>query len=321
MDVESVLKKYGLTPKHIFGQNFMIDENVLDRIVACADIQPGSIVIEIGPGVGNLTRKLLEKGAKVLTIEKDENFKPILRKLAKEFPGHLEMVWGDALKIQEWKVKSEEWKGGNKYKIVGNIPYYITGKLLPLLLNFSPSPENITLLVQKEVAERMVAKPGQMSLLSLAVQLKSEPTLEFVVPAKAFYPAPKVDSAVVRLNLSASVIPVSTKEPLWATAGRPESMHLNHGSRTARAGVQSDTALVASGMTISLELEKQIFKLAKAGFRGKRKTLLNTLSGNLGFKKTEVEKLLKDSKIDPQTRPQELSIENWLSLAKSFNSK
>lgn len=336
--VEQILKKYGLTPKHIFGQNFLIDESVLDKIVEVANIVPGDKVIEVGPGVGNLTRKLLEKGAEVFAVEKDENFKPILRGLGKEYPGQLEVFWGDALKADFIALVGSsprvgEVRRGTKikelnhdtslnpsylrrgihtnYKIIGNIPYYITGKLIPILLDLNPRPVSITLLVQKEVAERMVALPGEMSLLSLAVQMKSSPTYELTVPARSFYPAPKVDSAVIKL-LPFSVIPEATSE---AESSRQARAVRDPGLKDGQmdAGSRSQTRL--SRMTNE---EKKIFKLAKAAFRGKRKTLLNTLSGNLGHKKEEVEAALLKCGIDPKTRPQELSLEQWLKLSKHF---
>jgi 16S rRNA (adenine1518-N6/adenine1519-N6)-dimethyltransferase len=145
------------------------------------------------------------------------------------------------------------------------------------LLNLNPIPESVTLLVQKEVAERMVAKPGQMSLLALAVQMKSQPELVFHVLARSFYPMPKVDSAVIRLQVI--------------------------GDRL-------------QGENQDEEMEKQIFKITRAAFRGKRKTLLNSLSGNLGLSKEEVETTLSKCNINPKTRPQELNIEEWMNLTK-----
>jgi 16S rRNA (adenine1518-N6/adenine1519-N6)-dimethyltransferase len=315
--VEELLQQYGLSPNKILGQNFLVDELVLENIVEAADIHSGDFVIEIGPGIGNLTRKLLEKGAKVFAIEKDRGFSPILNALAKEFEGKLYIEWGDALKISNYKLQIANWMQGQPlsasghshltrgesrprfpsgYKVIGNIPYYITGKLVPLLLNLESKPESITLLVQKEVAERMTAKAGDMSLLSLAVQMKSVPEMKFKVLARSFYPMPKVDSSVVRLQIS------NVKFPISKQIQNPKLKNLNVNS----SSVQEITA----------EEEGKIFKLAKAAFLGKRKTLLNSLSSNLGLSKEVVEKALISCKIDVKARPQELYIEKWLYLTK-----
>lgn len=318
--VEELLQHYGLSPNKILGQNFLVDELVLENIVEAADIHSGDFVIEIGPGIGNLTRKLLEKGAKVFAIEKDRGFSPILNALAKEFEGKLYIEWGDALKITDYELRIADWMQGQPlsasghspltrgeprpralggYKIIGNIPYYITGKLVPLLLNLESKPESITLLVQKEVAERMTARAGDMSLLSLAVQMKSVPEMKFKVLARSFYPMPKVDSSVVRLQISNFKFPISNESSNFKIKNK---------------GMDSGSHKASSGMTG--EEEKQIFKLAKAAFLGKRKTLLNSLSSNLGLSKEVVEKALISCNIDAKARPQELSIEKWLYLTK-----
>lgn len=194
--LKNLLAHYGLNPNKTYGQHFLMDETVLEDMIDAAGVTDGEQVIEIGPGIGNLTERLLERGAKVFAIEKDEQFLPVLKKLQKR---HLKLEYqmADALKFN-FKEKNLD-----EYKVVANIPYYITGKIVQLFLQQEVRPISMTLLMQKEVAQNLTAKPGQLNLLAISAQIFGEARLIMNVPAHKFYPAPKVDSAVVHLQLFA----------------------------------------------------------------------------------------------------------------------
>lgn len=191
--IQEKLKRYHIKPAHILGQNFLLDELIIEDTVNAALVSSADTVVEIGPGIGTLTEALLKRGARVIAIEKDERFVPALKALKKEY-GTLEWHLGDALKFNFAMLPAE-------YKVVANIPYYITGKLIQVLLGVQPKPQSITLLVQKEVAENITAKPGALNLLGISVQLVAHPKIVLPVPAEKFYPAPKVDSAVVHIQI------------------------------------------------------------------------------------------------------------------------
>jgi 16S rRNA (adenine1518-N6/adenine1519-N6)-dimethyltransferase len=201
MDIETMknkLRGYGIKPNFTFGQNFLMDEIVLEDIIDSSGITNEDAVLEIGPGICNLTERLCSGAKFVLAIDKDPKFLPILHSLKKENK-NLRFEIADALEFnfQDF-IKSQ---GFNSYKVVANIPYYITGKILQMLMTAKFKPTSITILTQKEVAINLSARPGDLSILAISVQLFGEPKLIQVVPARSFYPAPKVDSAVVQINL------------------------------------------------------------------------------------------------------------------------
>ncbi len=180
--------------KKSFGQNFLVDQSVVKKIIQAAEIMNGERVLEIGPGTGNLTEALLEAGANLTAIEAD---KDLLPGLGERFQDALHLVNDDALQTDLSALGFEE----GKYKLIANIPYNITSALLERFLTLSPRPSRMVLMVQKEVGERLTAKPTDMSLLSVAAQTYAVVKRVTRVPAGAFRPAPKVDSAVVQLDL------------------------------------------------------------------------------------------------------------------------
>ncbi len=296
--IKTLLSRYGLKPNFTYGQNFLIDEVVLEDMVDASGISKEDLVLEIGPGIGNLTRKLCERAGFVLSVEKDPKFQPILYNIKKDFRDNFRYEIFDALEFdyQDFlenytrheisELKTNDTNSGHSgevrklvspYKVVANIPYYITGKILEMFMTSKNKPSSITVLTQKEVAERVVAKAGGMSLLSISVQLYGEPKIISIVPARSFYPAPKVDSAVLKIDLF--------EKPKY-----------------------------------EIEDEKKFFKVLKACFSGKRKQIHNTLSGNFGLPKEKVLEVLSELSIDPKIRPQELEIEQWVELVKKISS-
>lgn len=181
--------------KHL-GQNFLADRGAIAAVAEAAAVGRGDLVLEIGPGTGNLTEELLSRGARVVALEKDAELLPVLRGrfLAQIESGQLDLREGDALEFDASSLPAGEWK------LVANIPYYITGAILERYLGGARQPSRASLLVQKEVAERAAAKSGRESLLSISVKAYGEPRVARKVPAGAFRPAPKVDSAVLAVD-------------------------------------------------------------------------------------------------------------------------
>lgn len=191
------LAAHGLMARKSFGQHFLLDLNITRKIARLAEVPPGAIVIEVGPGPGGLTRALLETGAKVVAVEKDERFRPLLEDLATATQGALSLVIGDALTVDEAALAS-----GAPAHVVSNLPYNVGTPLLIKWLTGPWTPASLTLMFQKEVAERIAAEPGASAYGRLAViaQATSDAQVVMDVPARAFTPPPKVDSAVVRLT-------------------------------------------------------------------------------------------------------------------------
>jgi 16S rRNA (adenine1518-N6/adenine1519-N6)-dimethyltransferase len=256
-----------LQPKKSKGQHWLTDNDALESICNSAKLKPGEQVFEIGPGTGELTAKLLEHGAKVTALEYDPELIPALRSRFKN-------IGEDKLQLLEGDIRTYNFTDISRsdYKIVANIPFYLTANLMRRLTDdIASKPSTVVLLVQKEVAERVAAKPGAMSIIAVAAQFYYIVELGPVVKAELFIPPPKVDSQVLVMTYR--------KEPLYPDI---------------------DTGL--------------FFRIVKAGFSQRRKTLLNTLSSGLRMSRNEVETLLQQVNIQPQTRAQSLNLDNWFDL-------
>jgi len=262
LDVRSLLRQYGLHPSKGLGQNFLVEDAALRKIAALADLGPEDAVLEVGPGLGNLTRYLALSARSVVAVELDGSLFPVLRAVLAPYP-NVRLIQGDILAFSTTELMQV---GG--YVVVANLPYYITSAVIRHLLSGELRPRRAVLTVQREVAERLCAAPGDMSLLALSVQVYGKPEIVARLPAHAFYPAPRVDSAVVRLEVYPQpVIPADRLE--------------------------------------------QFFRLAKAGFSQKRKTLRNALAGGLGIPAVQSGELLEAAQIDPRRRAETLSLEEW----------
>ncbi|RME69428.1 MAG: 16S rRNA (adenine(1518)-N(6)/adenine(1519)-N(6))-dimethyltransferase RsmA [Chloroflexi bacterium] len=193
--ITELLQKYNLRPRKGLGQNFLVDPHHLGRIIEAAELTPEDVVLEIGPGPGTLTRLLVESARQVIAVELDAAMVNLLRQ---ELGHHsnLALVQADILQVDLPALIG----GTRRYKVVANLPYYITSAVLRHILETVPRPACVVVTVQKEVAQRIVASPGQMSLLAVSVQFYGRPTLVHRIPAGAFYPPPKVDSAVLRID-------------------------------------------------------------------------------------------------------------------------
>lgn len=201
MNTRELIRRYGVQPKQSLAQNFLLDPTHLTRIAAAAELLATDTVLEIGPGLGTLTGILAAQAGRVIAVELDDRLIPLLEEQFADWP-QVQIVHGDILELApDTLFHSAEPIGRVRYKVVANLPYYITSAVLRHLLEAANRPTRIVVLVQKEVAERICAQPGDLSLLAVSVQYYAEPTLVHHVPAGAFYPPPKVDSAVLRLDV------------------------------------------------------------------------------------------------------------------------
>ena len=270
---QHILKVFHLRASKKLGQNFLIDAAVVRGIVEAAELQEGDRVLEIGPGIGTLTQGLAESGAQVTAVELDKKLPAVLAETLKGYE-NVRIVQGDILKTD-----IRELMGDAPFKVAANLPYYITTPILMALLEQRLPIRKIVTMVQKEVAERMIAPPGSKTYgaLSVAVQYYTVPEIVLDVPPKSFIPAPEVDSVVIACEVR----------------GEPPVM---------------------------VRDEKLFFRVVKAAFGQRRKTISNALKG-AGFLKDEVQEALEKAGIEAARRGETLSLEEFAQLADAFTMK
>ncbi len=196
MDPRTLLRQWGIRPSKGLGQNFLVDQAALEKIVAAAELAPGDVVLEIGAGLGALTERLARNAGRVVAVELDERMKGVLRETLSGLD-NVALVQGDILALDP----TELVRPATRYKVVANLPYYITSAVLRHLLEASLRPQRMVVTVQREVAERIVAGPGEMSLTAVSVQFYGQPKLLFRIKPGSFFPSPGVESAVVRVDM------------------------------------------------------------------------------------------------------------------------
>jgi 16S rRNA (adenine1518-N6/adenine1519-N6)-dimethyltransferase len=272
LNVPALLRDYHLSPKKGLGQNFLVDPSALKELVKVAEIPPEAAVLEVGPGIGSLTRYLAQVSRRVVAVELDEGLIPLLQRVLSAW-NNIEIIQGDIMDLDPAMIVGEE-----DYYVVANIPYYITSMLIRHLLEARTKPGRMVLTVQREVAERICAMPGDLSLLALSVQVYGSAKQVLRIPAGSFYPIPKVDSTAVRVDLFLQ------------------------------------PAIPAERLNL-------FFRLAKAGFSQKRKTLRNALSAGLHLPAEKIEKIIEMSGIDPRRRAETLNINEWAGLTNSYQSE
>jgi len=253
LNIPTLLRQFNLHPDKSLGQNFLVDEGALAKVAAAAEIGPEDTVLEIGPGLGSLTRHLAVAARRVVAIELDEGLLPALTAVLKPH-ANVEVVQGDILNLP---LPSLGLPPG--YKVAANIPYYITSAVIRHLLEAENRPVRIVLTVQREVAERLCAQPGDMSVLAVSVQFYSVPRIVGRIPAGAFYPRPKVDSAVVRLDvLPRRAVEVKDSEVFF---------------RVVRAGFSQKRKQLRNALSGGLQLsgERVAAWLARAGLDPRRR--------------------------------------------------
>lgn len=258
--------------KKSLGQNFLQDETIIEEILKVADIGPEDHVFEVGPGTGALTKRLVERANHVVAVELDHDLVLRLQAHFQESEG-VSILEGNVLEINLNAMLQHAGCEKGKFKVVANIPYYITAPIIRTLLSLELQPKSLTLMVQKEVAERMTAKPGSMSLLSLMVQYYSDARIALLVPREAFEPQPAVDSAVVHL---------------------------------------------VPKRVFNMDEDRSLFRVARAGFAARRKTLANNLSASFGVDRTLIETMLTDQGLRTDIRAQALSLSDWEQLSKKL---
>ncbi len=302
-NIKTLLNKYGAKPSKNLGQNFLIDKNVLDKIIKTADLKPDDAVLEIGPGIGTLTQKLAKHAKKVIAIEKDKTMVEILKETLVNYK-NIEIIQGDILKIDVADLSLRGRNNGRSnlkiqiassacepprndeiknYKIVANIPYYITSPVIRKFLEAENQPESMVLMMQKEVAQRICGKPPDMTLLSASVQFYAEPKIISYVSKNCFWPSPKVDSAIIKI-----VPRYLPRDPISHETVRGRGSH------------------------------ELFFKIVKAGFSQPRKQLAGNLSTKLNLTKEKTADWLVKNNIKPTQRAETLSIEDWKNLTNSI---
>ncbi len=200
MRAKQLLQQYGLVPRKGMGQNFLVEDRYLERIVDAAEIGPCDQIVEVGPGLGNVTRALAERAGRVIAVELDRDLVRVLRETLGDLP-NVQIVAADILEVSMAQLLGP--RAIEPYKVVANLPYNITSAVLRHLLESEPRPIRLVLMVQKEVAQRITATPGEMSLLAVSIQFYGAPRIVAHVPTGAFYPRPKVNSAIVRIDVYA----------------------------------------------------------------------------------------------------------------------
>ncbi len=273
-----LIKKYDFIFQKKYGQNFLIDTRVLDKIIAAAEITKDDMVLEIGPGIGTMTQYLAEAARQVIAVEIDANLIPILKETLQDY-SNVVLLHNDILKVDITEL-ARQYNQGRPIKVVANLPYYITTPIIMGLFEKEVPVDNITVMVQKEVADRMQTGPGSKDYgaLSLAVQYYAKPYLVANVPQNCFLPRPSVGSAVIRLTRYAAP-PVQVK----------------------------DTALM--------------FRIIRASFNQRRKTLLNGLSNSpeLDFSKEQIAAAIEALKLPAAVRGETLTLNQFAQLADTLS--
>ncbi|MEO8065610.1 MAG: rRNA adenine dimethyltransferase family protein [Candidatus Doudnabacteria bacterium] len=302
IELKNYFRAHGLKPKDYLGQNFLIDEDVLREMIGIAELKPTDVVLEVGPGLGVLTKELAARCREVLAVEKDSKlFKLLKEELIASASGRLvedksqrprgSLILGQIassppeITLREKSGSSqirlfnddilkfhvaENIKG--EYKVVANIPYYLTSKLIQNFLENVHQPKLLVIMIQKEVGERIVAGPGKLSMLGISVQIYADAEIAAQVPRQSFWPVPEVDSVILK------ILPRNKYSQI------------------------TDHRL--------------FFRILKMAFAGKRKQIANSLSNGLNKPKEDITKMLRLASIDPTTRPQDVKIEQWIELYK-----
>jgi 16S rRNA (adenine1518-N6/adenine1519-N6)-dimethyltransferase len=256
-----LLRQFGVKPKKSLGQHFLIDETVLERIISAAELSPGDIVVEVGPGLGILTEGLAKQGVKVIAVELDSKLVALLKKRMASFP-NVKIIHADILKITPRQILENELAVSalfQGYKVIANLPYYITSPLLRHFFEDVLQPREMIVMVQKEVGEAMVASPGDMSLLSVKTQFYSKPSIISYVTSTSFYPPPKVDSVILRLD-------VYSQPPIDVPNAASFFDVVMHGFSAPRKQLRNSLA-----HSLDMPPGQVTLLLEKAGIEGKRR--------------------------------------------------
>ena len=278
--IKSLLNKYGTRPFKGWGQNFLVDKQVLKRVIESAELKPSDVVLEIGPGIGTLTQELAKKAGKVIAVEKDRKMVEILKETLANF-NNVEIIQADILKTKLPNYKLQT----TNYKLIANLPYYIVAPVIRKFLEqLETRPLTMVLMVQKEVAQRICAKPPDMNLLAISIQFYAKPEILFYVSKNSFWPLPKVDGAIIKITPKT----------------RGERVSLNFSNlffEIVRAGFSQPRKQIANNLSKMLAL---------------------SLPNGVKLDKERVKKWLLENKLNPTQRAETLTIEDWIKLTKSY---
>jgi 16S rRNA (adenine1518-N6/adenine1519-N6)-dimethyltransferase len=272
-NLKKLLKRYKIYPSKGLGQNFLIDRQVVKKVIRAANLKPNETVLEIGPGIGTLTEELAKKSKKVITVEKDRKMVEILKETMKDFK-NIEVVCKDILKFRPSLKKFPA-----NYKVIGNLPFYLTAPVIRKFLE--EKPKEMVFIVQKEVGQRICSKPPKMNILAVSVQVYAKPEIISFISKKSFWPQPKIDSAIMKIKLSNIV----------------SRGHQFLAKKRGRA---------------------LFFKVVKAGFSQPRKQVANNLSKKLKLDKERVKLWLLKNKVKQAQRAESLDLNDWFSLVRNF---
>ncbi|WP_206880853.1 16S rRNA (adenine(1518)-N(6)/adenine(1519)-N(6))-dimethyltransferase RsmA [Alicyclobacillus mali (ex Roth et al. 2021)] len=272
-EVKELLRRHGVIAKKGYGQNFLVDARVLDGIVRAVEPDARTVALEVGPGLGALTAALAERAKRVVAVEKDESLRPVLDEVLAPHE-NAEVVYADCLKVDLRALVAPRLDEGDRLVFAANLPYYVTTPILFQVLESGLPVSRAVVMVQREVADRMVARPGgkDYGVLSVGVQYRGEVRRLFNVPPSAFLPQPGVDSAVVAIDCD--------KRPAVRAAD-----------------------------------EGALFRVVRAAFGTRRKTLENALAAGLGMPKDSVRQKVIAAGIDPGARAEQLSLADFVRLA------
>ena len=294
--IKNLCRQYGIRPSRKDGQNFLIDKNVLQKLIDSADLKPSDTVLEVGAGFGTITQELVSRVHRVIAVESDKKItgalKENLRNYARnyernyvgKYPGKCpgtypdpEIIHADILKVN---ISSIQALKQSSFKIVANLPYSITSRFLRNFLSSPVKPGDMTLIIQREVADKICAKPKNgMSLLSVSVQFYGEPKIIDYIKPESFWPSPEVESAIIKIRVRKG----------------------EEGLGRVRKGVD----------------EEKFFQLARIGFSSRRKMLKNNLSAGLKIGEGEIIQTLNTAGLDAKVRAQDLGVADWIKLAKN----
>jgi 16S rRNA (adenine1518-N6/adenine1519-N6)-dimethyltransferase len=298
----NILNRYKIRPSKGLGQNFLIDKNALKKIIEAAGIKPSDVIIEIGPGLGVLTQALAKQAKTVIAIEKDPKMCEILKENLKDY-NNIKIINADILKtrlacepqprrerssstgVENYKIKN--------YKVVANLPYYITSPVIRKFLEADNPPKLMVLMVQKEVAQRICGKPPRMSLLAVSVQFYANPEIIGYVKKQSFWPQPKVDSAILKISAF-----IQRKYPAFN----------QRFFRIVKAGFSQPRKQIASNFMKKLALSSP-------------KGLALSLSKGVKLNKNQIINWLALNKINPTQRAESLDIKDWINLTETFPIK
>ena len=287
--IKHLCKQHHIRPQRQQGQNFLIDKKVLGKLIQSAELQPTDTILEVGPGFGVITCELVKHVKKVIAVELDKNLIPILRENTRGSK-NLTIIPGDILKLnlKEYGIQN------NEYRIVSNLPYSITSRFIRNALSQNPKPTDMTLITQRQVADRICAKPGgNMSLLSVSVQFFAQPKIIDYIKPESFWPSPEVESAIIKIDNIKTPIDVNEKEFF----------------RVAKIGFSARRKMLKNNLASGLKIGLPPDLSPEASVKGEA----SAKGGD-----SEIQKILESIGLNPTARAQDLSVEDWIRLADNF---